>query len=186
MNKFPSSIFFSFLFLLCVNSCSNPAAKPPVVFTEPIHKITLESRAFIEGGTIPRKYTCFGDDISPPLNWDNIPKGTESFVIIMEDPDAFLIDAVHWIIYNIPGNSRELEEGVMKAKWLPNDAIHGENSFRTVGYSGPCSKLRKHKYQIYIFALDKKLPTEIGLRKNELIKKIKNHIIGFGKLSAKF
>lgn len=186
MKKFLFILIFPLLFLLSVNSCSNPAAKPPVVFTEPIHKITFESRAFTDGGTIPKKYTCFGDDISPPLNWKNIPAGTESLVIIMEDPDAFIIDAVHWIIYNVPGNSTELEEGVMKAKWLPNDAIHGENSFRTVGYSGPCSKLRKHGFMLYIFALDKKLPVEIGLKKNEIIKRIKNHIIGFGKLSAKF
>lgn len=179
-------LFLSVIFVLVLFSCSNPAAKPSIVFNKPIHKINLKSRAFVDGGTIPSKYTCFGDDISPPLEWDSIPDNTKSFIIIMEDPDAFLIDAVHWIIYNIPGNLNYLDEAVLKAKWLPNDAIHGENSFNTIGYSGPCPKLRTHKYEFSIFAIDTILPVNIGIKRNEIIDAIRNNVIGFGKLNGKF
>jgi Raf kinase inhibitor-like YbhB/YbcL family protein len=178
---------FSLLLIFAlVSACSNPSAKPSIIFNKPIHKIELTSRAFADGGKIPAKYTCDGENISPPLEWNNVPDNSKSFVIIMEDPDAFLIDAVHWIIYNIPGNINYLEEGVLKAKWLPNDAIHGENSFNTIGYSGPCPKLRTHKYSISIFAADTILPVNIGLKRSEIIDAVKNNIIGFGKLTGKF
>lgn len=167
-------------------SCTNPGAKPRIVFDKGIHKIKLESRAFVNGGEIPKRYTCYGENISPPLSWSDIPEGTKSFVIIMEDPEAFLINNIHWVLYNIPGNYTEIEEGVLPAQWLPNDAIHGDNTFDTNGYSGPCPQLRKHTFVITIYALDNKLPVEIGLSRSELLDKIKDDIIGYGFMKAKF
>lgn len=174
------------LILLIFISCHNPSGKPYIVFKGKIHKIKLNSRSFVNNGEIPEKHTCFDENVSPHLKWSNVPQGTKSFVIIMEDPDAFLIDAVHWIIYNIPPNYRELEENVMKAKWLPNDAIQGTNDFDGTGYYGPCSILRKHKYVFSIFAIDKILSREIGIKRRHLLDSMANHIIGFGKLEGKF
>src|SRR5438034_10637722 len=91
--------------------------------------IQLTSSAFTEGSSIPAKYTCDGEDISPSLKWSNIPVGTKSIALICEDPDSPIRNWVHWIIYNIPSTTIELEEGLPRSETATNGAKQGINDF---------------------------------------------------------
>ncbi len=122
---------------------------------------TIASTAFEEGVSIPVVHTCDGDDISPPLGWDGVPAGTASLALIMEDPDAPSGTFTHWIIYNLPPDSKGLEKIIPIQKSLDNGAIQGKNDFGKIGYGGPCPPPgEEHRYFFRIFALKKKLPPE--------------------------
>lgn len=139
---------------------------------------TLESPVFKENGSIPQKYTCEGDEISPPLIWKGAPKGTKSFAIIVDDPDAPDPLApkmvwVHWVIYNIPPDVQSLPEDLQN---LPQGAFEALNDHKTIGYQAPCPPIGKHHYHHKIYALDTMLPTKIKTRA-ELDKAMKGHIL---------
>lgn len=117
---------------------------------------TLKSSAFKNGGEIPVRYTCQGDDISPPLSWSDIPEGTRSLVLIIQDPDAPDPAApertwVHWVLYNIPPTVNELPEGMPT---LPESTLEGINDWERKGYGGPCPPVGRHRYFHILYALD--------------------------------
>ena len=121
----------------------------------------ITSRAFEYGRPIPVKHTCDGDNISPPLRWDEAPASTVTFALIMEDPDAPGGTYTHWILYNLPADCRELEKIIPIEKKLDNGAIQTKNDFGKTGYGGPCPpRGSEHRYFFRIFALRKKLPPE--------------------------
>lgn len=121
----------------------------------------LESPAFEEGALIPAVYTCDGRDISPPLKWSDPPEGTQSFTLICDDPDAPIGTWIHWVIYNIPPDQRDLPEGVPAVGTLPNGARQGRNSWpRRLGYGGPCPPSGTHRYVFKLYALDTMLDLE--------------------------
>jgi Raf kinase inhibitor-like YbhB/YbcL family protein len=120
--------------------------------------MNLTSPAFEQGGQIPSKYTCEGEDVSPPLAWDGVPKGTKSLVLIIDDPDAPDPKApqlvwVHWVIYNIPPDTKSLPENASKAG-LPQGVELGLNDFKKTGYGGPCPPIGRHRYFHKLYALD--------------------------------
>src|SRR5439155_27321348 len=90
--------------------------------------------SFQNGGEIPRKYTCDANDVSPSLSWLNAPAGTRAFVLIADDPDAPSGTWVHWVLYDLPAEMKELPEGTATTETLPNGAKQGANDFRKVGY----------------------------------------------------
>ncbi len=137
------------------------------------------SPTFKYGDFIPVKYTCDGEDISPPLEWKNIPKGTRSFVLIVEDPDAPIGTFIHWIVYDIPGNSTGLIENFPK-KPAVKGIKQGINDFGRVGYGGPCPPPGKpHRYFFKLFALDiKSLNLPPKARYRDVVNSINGHIIG--------
>ena len=117
---------------------------------------TLKSTAFENGGEIPARYTCQGDDISPPLSWSDVPEGTRSLALIVEDPDAPDPAApertwVHWVLYNIPPTVNELPEGMLTP---PEGALEGINDWERRGYGGPCPPVGRHRYFHILYALD--------------------------------
>lgn len=117
---------------------------------------TLKSTAFENGGEIPIRYTCQGDDISPPLSWSDIPEGTRSLALIVEDPDAPDPAApertwVHWVLYNIPPTASRLPEAI---KQLPEGSLEGINDWERRGYNGPCPPIGRHRYFHILYALD--------------------------------
>lgn len=135
-------------------------------------------------GEIPEKYTCDGQDISPPLLWDDIPEGTKSLVLIVDDPDAPDPKApkmtwVHWLIYNIPPTTKGLEEGVSN---FPKGALHGKNDWRRTGYGGPCPPIGRHRYFFKLYALDTVLPDLKIPDKKALESAMKGHIIEMAEL----
>lgn len=146
-------------------------------------KIILKSGVIKENELMPIDYTCDGKDISPQLEWDGSPKGTVSFCIIMDDPDAPSGAFTHWIIFNIPSNYRSLPENFPKIPELENGIKQGKNDFNKIGYNGPCPpKGSTHHYRFTIYALDKTLNLESGIKVKELMREIENHILGKGEL----
>lgn len=146
----------------------------------------IESPAFKEGGMIPEKYTCDGENISPPVNWSNIPRDTRYLAIIMDDPDAPSGDFVHWIIYNISAETHGLQEGITSTRNLPDSAMLGTNSYHSISYMGPCPPSGTHRYQLKLYALDTILQMDSGANKGELLEAMEGHIIGQAMLTGKF
>jgi len=122
--------------------------------------LKIHSPAFPDGGEIPVRYTCDGEDIAPPLEWDGIPPGTESLALIVDDPDAPDPAApktvwVHWVLYDLPPDSRGLPEGGAP---LPPGTREGLNDWDRTGYGGPCPPIGRHRYFFKLYALDTVLP----------------------------
>lgn len=142
-----------------------------------VAKFILKS-VFENNSTIPRKYTCDGDDLSPPLNWEGSPNGTVSYVLIMDDPDAPIGVFTHWVLYNIPADLTSLPEGVPKGKETPY-GYQGKNDFGNYGYGGPCPpKGKPHRYFFKLYALNTTLDLPPGAKKSDVERAMKNHVIG--------
>jgi Raf kinase inhibitor-like YbhB/YbcL family protein len=150
-------------------------------------RMELKSPAFTEGANIPPKHTCDADDVSPQLRWDNAPGGTRVFALIVDDPDAPGGTWVHWVIYDLPADTKELAEGVAKTETLERGAKQGVNDFRRVGYSGPCPPPGlPHRYFFKLYALD--APTNLKPRatKQQLLDAIKGHILSEAQLVGRY
>ena len=146
----------------------------------------LTSGAFQEGGAIPARYTCDGDNASPPLNWAGAPAGTVSFALIVDDPDAPDPKApkmtwVHWVLYNIPAGASALGEGV-GPKDLPGGALEGVNDWKKTGYGGPCPPSGRHRYFHKLYALDAVLPDLGNPNKAKLEKAMAGHVLARAEL----
>ena len=142
----------------------------------------LKCSSFDNREEIPKKHTGEGEDVSPPLEWTNVPEGTKSFAIICHDPDAPLINKgtygfVHWVLYNIPGSVTSLPEGT-------GDYTTGVNDFDATGYKGPMPPEGHgvHHYFFWVLALNEELKLESGLTMWELLDKIEPNVIGMNRL----
>jgi hypothetical protein len=131
----------------------------------------LESPSFSNNGSIPEKYTCDGEDMIPPLKISDVPAGTKSLVIIMDDPDAPAGTWDHWIVFNIPTDTGEVREGVEPT------GIQGMTSFKRTGYGGPCPPDREHRYFFRLYALDIMLSLPEGSTKKEILTAMSGHVI---------
>lgn len=170
--------------LVCCCKDSEQADTRPVGGEKMEIKIT--SSAFAEGGMIPSKYTCDGANVSPPLQWDAVPEGTKSIALISDDPDAPMGTWVHWVLFNLPAQTRELPENVPPDETLPNGAKQGITDFGRVGYGGPCPPSGTHRYFFKIYALDTELQIDTGAGKHGLLKAMEGHILGQGQLMGKY
>jgi Raf kinase inhibitor-like YbhB/YbcL family protein len=151
--------------------------------------LTVSSSAFKDGQPIPEKYTDYGKGRSIPLSWSNLPAGTRSIAIVMDDPDAKTPSPfVHWVIYNIPAGTKSLEAGLPTTPRLnaPKGAIQGSNSKKSTGYFGPRPPKGDppHHYHIKVFALDQELKLEPGADEDTLLKAMKGHVLGQGQLTG--
>jgi Raf kinase inhibitor-like YbhB/YbcL family protein len=141
--------------------------------------LELKSSAFQSGGDIPRKHTCDANDVSPQLSWDKAPAGTKAFALIADDPDAPGGTWVHWGIYDLPADIKELAEGVPTTEALTNGAKQGTNDFRKIGYGGPCPPPGlPHRYFFKLYALDAPTGLKPRASKQQLLKAIENHVLG--------
>ena len=150
----------------------------------PMMKVT--SPAFENQGAVPKKFTCDGEDISPALAWSNVPEGTKSFALIVDDPDAPdpaspRMTWVHWVMYNIPATVSSLPEGVV-AKDLPKGTLQGLNDWKKTGYGGPCPPIGKHRYFHKLYALDIVLPDLKQPTKAKLEKAMEGHVLSKAEL----
>jgi Raf kinase inhibitor-like YbhB/YbcL family protein len=139
----------------------------------------LTSTAFDEAGTIPVNYSCDHNNISPQLTWTDVPEGSESFAIIVDDPDAPAGTWLHWLIYNIPPKMRALSENLPNIEKLQSGALQGLNDFHKIGYGGPCPPEGHgpHHYQFKLYALDEMLDIESGEGRDRVEKAMKDHIL---------
>ena len=139
----------------------------------------ITSSAFEHNGSIPRVYTCEGEDISPDLSWSNLPAGTQSLALIVDDPDAPDPAAprmvyVHWVLYNLPADCTGLPKAVTD---LPPGTLEGLNDWQRTGYGGPCPPIGRHRYFHKLYALDTVLPDLGTPDKKKLLQAMEGHIL---------
>lgn len=146
----------------------------------------LKSQAFQAGNMIPPKYTCDGQDISPPLSWTDPPAGTVSFALISDDPDAPMGTWVHWVMWNIPASSRAFDENFPKTASLPNGTQQGTTDFHRVGYGGPCPPSGIHRYYFKLYALDTTLGLPSSATKKDLEQAMQGHIVAQAELMGTY
>jgi len=139
--------------------------------------LELTSTAFAPGQPIPRKYTCDGENVSPPLRWSDPPQGTRSLALICDDPDAPAGTWVHWVLYNLPATARALAEAVPANADLPDGSRHGKNGWGRLGYGGPCPPSGTHRYFFKLYALDTVLGLASGMDKSQLLQAMQGHIL---------
>ncbi len=144
--------------------------------------VTVTSSAFDSMQAIPATYTCDGDNGSPPLSWNGIPKSARSIVLICDDPDAPAGTWVHWVCYNIPPHVDSLAQGVPAADALACGGRQGTNDFRRLGYGGPCPPGGTHRYFFKVYALDIMLNLPAGKTKKDIEKAMKGHVMASGEL----
>ena len=150
--------------------------------------LTLKSSAFTEGQRIPKRYTCEGEDLSPPLTWSGAPEGTKSFALLCDDPDAPMGTWHHWAAYDIPASTSELKEG------YPSDAVVGPvhqavTDFGRTGYGGPCPPPGHgtHRYFFKLLALDvARLDVPSGVKCQDVEAAAKPHVLGHAELMGTY
>lgn len=152
--------------------------------------LTLTSPAFAHGESIPVRYTCEGDDVSPALAWSGVPEGTRSLALIVDDPDAPdpahpKMTYVHWVLYNLPATAEGLAEGV-SADALPDGAIEGLNDWKRAGYGGPCPPIGRHRYFHKLYALDVVLHDQGTITKPEVELAMHGHILAQAELMGTY
>ena len=148
----------------------------------------LTSDAFVNGQSIPAKYACTGRNISPALSWNEPPAGTQSFALIVDDPDAPMGTWVHWVLFNIPANMRNLQEDLPSTgKNMDPSAIYvGKNSSSKTGYDGPCPPSGTHRYYFKLYALDTTIGLLPGATKEQVLKETEGHILAQAELMGTF
>ena len=189
---------FVYLFLSCfvvlsllIPSCSAKETTDEglslAIENDAIPAIALSSTTFKEGDKIPVNYTCDGHDISPALIWDEPPEQTESFALIVDDPDAPGGVFTHWILFNIPIDVHQLGEGVPTHEQLENGALQGKNDFGRIGYGGPCPpKGSTHRYRFTIYALDQHLNEKASASRKQVLDAMQRHILAQGQLTGTY
>ncbi len=148
--------------------------------------IKVTSRAFKDGGPIPRQYTCDGPDVSPPLAWGPVPGGAKTVALIADDPDAPVGTWVHWVLYDLPAKVNELPEKVPPDKKLSLGGVHGTNDFKRIGYGGPCPPSGTHRYYFKIYALDRGLNLGPGATKQQLLQAMEGNVLDQGQIMGTY
>jgi len=146
----------------------------------------ITSTAFASEGMIPRRFTCDGEDISPPLSWTGMPGGTKSLALIADDPDAPRKTWVHWVVYNLPASSVGLPENVLPEKTLAGGGRQGTSDFGRIGYGGPCPPSGTHRYFFKLYALDAELGLAPGTTMEELLQTMAGHVLAEAHLMGRY
>jgi Raf kinase inhibitor-like YbhB/YbcL family protein len=146
----------------------------------------VKSSVFSEGALIGARYSCDGENVSPPLSWSGAPEQTQSFVLICDDPDAPAGTWVHWVIYDIPGSLSELPEKVPGDKNPKIGGAQGANDFRKIGYGGPCPPGGTHRYYFKLYSLDKELGMAPGASKHQVLAAMKGHVLAEAQLMGRY
>jgi Raf kinase inhibitor-like YbhB/YbcL family protein len=179
------NLFFAAALMIClVTACG---ANDQKFADKATMSIQVTSAAFATGQPIPQKYTCDGEDVSPPLQWTNAPTDVKSFALITEDPDAPGGIWTHWVLYNLPATATALAESTPKSPELADGARQGQNDFRKTGYNGPCPPPGKaHRYFFKIYALDAALNLPPGATRRELLDAMNGHVLAQGQLMGTY
>jgi Raf kinase inhibitor-like YbhB/YbcL family protein len=144
--------------------------------------LAIKSSAFLDDGAIPTRFTCDGEDTSPPLEWSGVPDQALSLALVVDDPDAPDPAApkmrfVHWVLYNMPPDARGLPEGAGRAGKLPPGSREGSNEFKKTGSGGPCPPIGRHRYFFTLYALDTSLTLTDSPSRRDLEAAIRDHIL---------
>lgn len=170
--------------VILLSSCSSTSTPTP----EADMSLDLKTDAFVNGQSIPAKYSCIGKNVSPALTWSDPPAGTQSFAMIVDDPDAPMGTWVHWVLFNISANTRSLPEDLpITGKNVDPNAIYvGKNSSGNIGYDGPCPPSGTHRYYFKLYALDTTVNLLPGATKEQVLREMEGHILAQGELMGTF
>lgn len=178
--------FLLYFLIISLAACA-PAQVPPSSETQTTKEVAtsfeISSSAFANGEAIPAKFSCNGNNTSPALTWTEPPAGTQSFVLIMDDPDAETGTWVHWVIFDIPASTRNLTEGMPPSPQLSDGSLQGYTSAGSTGYYGPCPPSGTHRYFFKLYALDTRLSLpDIATGKEEVVAAMEGHILANAEL----
>ena len=143
-------------------------------------RMKITSPAFQEGGNIPSKFTCDGSDTSPPLQINGVPAEAKSLVLIADDPDAPGGLFTHWLLWNVPAQTKSIAEG------SASNGVQGTNDFGKSGYRGPSPPPGVHRYSFKVFALDRELDLSSGAKRSQLDAAMKGHVVAQGELMGRY
>jgi Raf kinase inhibitor-like YbhB/YbcL family protein len=160
--------------MLVLVGCSPTSLSDPSAMTD---AFTLSSPAFAEGGTVPARHTCDGEDVSPALEWSGAPDDTAAFALVVDDPDAR--GWIHWLVADIPAGHSALEEGVAAG-------VEGRTDFGRTGYGGPCPPSGSHRYVFEILALSEPLGLTPGFSADELRDAMQGNVLASARLTASY
>jgi Raf kinase inhibitor-like YbhB/YbcL family protein len=177
------------LVVLIGTSCGGEDSAPEEF--DPTSSVTavveFSSPAFDDGELIPVEYTCDGDDLSPPLRWSDVPSGTRSLAIVLDDPDAPRSIFRHWSLYDLPSATRSLKEAQPTTGKLQNSTRQGRNDFDKIGYRGPCPPQgEEHEYLFFIYALSERLKLEGDAGPMAVSDAIRGRVLGTGSFSGMY
>jgi Raf kinase inhibitor-like YbhB/YbcL family protein len=142
----------------------------------------LESDNFSANSLIPRKHACDGEATSPNLKWDDAPTETQSFTLIVEDPDAPNRSFTHWVVYDLSPQTRQLPENVPAKPILEGGGVHGTNDYNKFGYGPPCPPIGRHRYFFKLYALDTPLKLRPGATRNHVEAAMHGHVLAVAEL----
>lgn len=149
--------------------------------------LDVSSPAFGEGESIPSRFTCDGENVSPPLAWRGVPDGAAALAVIVDDPDAPAGTWVHWVLYGLDPGTSELPEGVPARDTVLGGALQGRNDFKDIGYGGPCPPGgQEHRYRFQVYALDAAPGLAPGATKAELLEAMEDHVLAEGRLTGTY
>ena len=165
-------MIYNIIFFPLLIAVFSPVSNPMSEEVKKMGELMITSPAFENNGNIPKKYSCDGIDISPPLAIENVPAGAKSLALIVDDPDAPAGTWVHWVLWDINPGTKEIKENM-----VPEGAKQGINDFRKNDYGGPCPPSGTHRYFFKLYALNNVLDLSPGSKKADLEKTMKGHII---------
>jgi Raf kinase inhibitor-like YbhB/YbcL family protein len=173
--------------LLLLAACGGaPAAAPATAGPARGDGMKISSPAFVEGALIPGRYTCDGEDISPPLQWTAAPPETATLALVADDPDAPLGTWVHWVVFDLPAATMGLPEGVPAQPALEGGGVQGVTSFRKVGYGGPCPPSGTHRYYFRLYALDTSMALSSNATAADLRAAMQGHVLAEATLMGRY
>ncbi len=146
----------------------------------------VTSTVFVEGEALPMRYSCDGENISPPLAWSGVPAETKTFALLCDDPDAPHGTYVHWVLYNIPQTTLSLREGIPPQQTVPGVGEQGQNSAGAFGYTGPCPPSGTHRYYFTLYALDERLTLSGEVNAAAIRLAMQGHILAEGQLMGRY
>ena len=165
-----------------VSGCGGDSGGFGVPAPSASERVGLTSSAFTDGGTIPRRYTCDGQDLSPPLAFSGVPAHTTGLALLVEDPDAPNGTFTHWLVWNIDPHTAQLAAGR-----TPAGATQGRNGFKKDTYGGPCPpKGKPHHYVFTVYAVDKRLALPSGATAEDLKRALNGHVLASGTLTGRY
>ena len=179
------------LIAACGGGNGTPTETPSVTETpveeEGVMAFAIRSDAFDADQPIPTRFTCDGDDVSPALSWSDVPDGTQSLALIMDDPDAPRGVFTHWVLFNLPAGARSLPEGVANTERPESGGIQGRTDFGDIGYGGPCPPPGgPHRYRFTLYALDGLIDLGAGASKQRVLDAVEGHVLAEAQLVGSY
>lgn len=152
--------------------------------------LTISSPALTDGGAVPARFTCDGDQVAPPIMWSQVPPGTRSLVLVVHDPDAPdpaapKRDFTHWVVYDLPPAAERIAEDATRGA-LPDPAREGKNDEGSTGYTGPCPPVGRHRYFFRLSALDAMLGDLGAPTRQEVERAMEGHVLETAELVATY